>query len=61
MYIDHYNAMSCQAAASTLNVNVHHQKGREKKYPYASQSIAQKMLADITEHLDKSEQKSAMY
>lgn len=49
--------MSCQAAASTLNINVSHQKRREKKNPYACQGIAQKMLAYRTQHLDKSEQK----
>lgn len=58
--IDHYNDMLCKAAASTLNINVPHQTGRDTKHPYASQSIAQKMLAYITQHLCKSEQNSAV-
>lgn len=52
--------MLCKAAASTLNINNPHQTGREIKHPYAPQSIAQKMLANITQHLCKSEQKSAV-
>lgn len=51
--------MSCQAAASTLNIHVSHQKGEEKN-PYAHQSIAQKVLAYLTQRLGKYEQKSAM-